>query len=296
MKDKIAFIINPISGVSNKKRIPPLIFRYLDMNKFEPTIVFTHYAGHATELAQGFIDSGFKCVVAVGGDGTVHEVAAALRDSDTALGIIPRGSGNGLARHLKVSLNIRKAIRQLNYSKVTSVDYCLMNGQPFFCTCGIGFDAYISSEFDKVKIRGFFGYLRKIITGFFKYKPQEYILTDDKGEEYCTKAFLITFANAAQWGFDAYIAPRASVKDGLFDITVIKKVHFFSSSILAIKLFTKSIGNSKHFKTHKAREIKIKSEDDMMFHLDGDPFGRGKEADIKIVSGGLKVFCARTFQ
>ena len=295
MKKKIAFIINPVSGVLNKKRIPVLIDKKLDKDTFEPEIVFTKHAGHATELAQEYVKKGFHYIVAVGGDGTVHEVANAIRDTDSCLGIIPTGSGNGLARHLHISMNIRKAISQLNTAKEAVIDYCLMNEAPFFCTCGIGFDAYVSMEFDKVKIRGFWGYVRKIATGFFKFKPQKYSLTYNN-QTLETKAFLITLANASQWGFNAYIAPRASVKDGILNVTIVKKIPFLQSSLLALKLFTKKLDNSKHIRTLTCSEFNVTSEKEMLFHLDGDPFGKGYEVNVRVIPNGLRVICPKTFQ
>ena len=295
MKKRIVFIINPISGISNKKRISALIDKRLDKNIFEPEIVFTKHAGHATELAREFVKQGCHYIVAVGGDGTVHEVAYAVRETDACLGIIPTGSGNGLARHLHISMNVRKAIEQLNTAKEAVIDYCLMNGTPFFCTCGIGFDAYISMEFDQVKIRGFWGYVRKIAVGFFKYKPQQYSLSYNN-QTLKTKAFLITIANASQWGFNAYIAPRASVKDGILNVTIVKKIPFFFSTLLAIKLFTKKLDNSKHIKTLTSSEFTVHSEGEMLFHLDGDPFGKGHEVNIQVVPNGLRVICPETFQ
>lgn len=295
MKKRIAFIINPVSGVLNKKKIPVLINKKLNKNIFEPEFVFTKYAGHATELAQEFVEKGFNYIVAVGGDGTVHEVANAVRDTNACLGIIPTGSGNGLARHLHISINILTAIKQLNTAKEAVIDYCLMNGTPFFCTCGVGFDAYVSMEFDKVKIRGFFGYVRKIVVGFFKYKPQKYRLIYNN-QTLETEAFLITLANASQWGFNAYIAPRASVKDGILNVTIVKKISFFFSALLAIKLFTKKIDNSKHITTLTCYEFNIHSNEEMLFHLDGDPFGKGFEVNVKVVPNGLRVIAPKTFQ
>lgn len=295
MKKRIAFIINPISGIFHKDRIPTLIRKNLDLSIFEPEIIFTQYAGHASELAKEFADKGFDYVVAVGGDGTVNETACALRHTDTALGIVPTGSGNGLARHLNISLSTKKAIKQLNKSKITTIDYCLINEKPFFCTCGVGFDAHISMEFCKVKKRGFFSYLRKIIIGFFSYEPEEYHLkSEDK--EFKTEAFLITIGNASQWGNAAYVAPKASVKDGFFDVVVLKKVSFFPALWLAVKLYTRKIDNNKYIKTWKAKELTVTTESSMPSHLDGEPFERGKQVHITVVPAGLKVFCAKKFQ
>ena len=295
MKKKIAFIINPISGIFHKDKIPALIRKNLDLSIFEPEVVFTQYAGHAYEIAKEYADKGFDYVVAVGGDGTVNETAHALCHTNTALGIIPTGSGNGLARHLHVSLSTRRAIKQLNKSKISTIDYCQINGKPFFCTCGVGFDAHISMEFCNVKKRGFFNYLRKIIVAFFSYKPNKYLLQSGE-EEFSTEAFLVTVCNASQWGNAAHIAPKASLKDGLFDVVILKEVRFFPALWIAVKLYIHKIDNDKYLKTWKTNELIVNSEKQVPTHLDGEPFERTKQVRINIVPAGLKVFCAKKFK
>ena len=295
MKKQIAFIINPISGIFHKDKIPALIRKNLDLSVFEPEIVFTQYAGHASEIAKEYADKGFYCVVAVGGDGTVNETACALRHTNTALGVVPTGSGNGLARHLHISLSTLIAIKQLNKSKISTIDYCLINDKPFFCTCGMGFDAHISMEFCNVKKRGFFSYLHKILISFLSYKPTKYHLKS-KEEEFSTEAFLVTVGNASQWGNAAYVTPKASLKDGFFDVVVLKEVHFFPIILLAVKLYTRKIDNDKYVKTWKTNELIINSEKPIPTHLDGEPFERTKQVRINIVPGGLKIFSTKEFQ
>jgi len=219
MKSKIAFIINPISGTGKKEDLPALIRQELDARMYEPEIVFTQSRGDGTILAKSFIDRGFQFIVAVGGDGTVNEVARALIHTDCSLGIIPIGSGNGLARHLGIPMNNKRAIQQLNVSETIQMDYGLVNGNHFFCTCGTGFDAYVSTEFAKGKRRGIMSYIEKIITGYFSYKSKKYQLLGN-GIDLKVKAFVLTFANASQWGNNAYIAPQASVQDGKMDISI----------------------------------------------------------------------------
>jgi len=295
MKKRIAFIINPISGIFHKDKIPALIRKNLDASIFEPKIVFTQYAGHASEIAKDFADKGFDCVVAVGGDGTVNEIACSLRHTNTALGIVPTGSGNGLARHLRVSLSTKRAIKQLNKSKIIHIDYGLINGKPFFCTCGVGFDAHISMEFCTVKKRGFFSYFYKIAIGFFSYKPEKYSLKS-KEKQLGTEAVFVTIGNASQWGNAAHIAPKASLKDGFFDVVVLKEVRFFSALWFAVKLYTHKIGNNKYIETWKTDELIINTENETPSHLDGEPFQKTKQVCVNIVPNGLKVFCSKNFQ
>ena len=154
MKKKAVFIINLKSGTSDKAAIPDLIDTTLDKELFDYEIAVTEYAGHASEIAAKAKDNGIDVVVAVGGDGTVNEVAKAIVHSNTALGIIPCGSGNGLARHLLLPINARKAIEVINRCEIRDLDYGIINGYPFFCTCGMGFDAFVSMKFAEAGKRG----------------------------------------------------------------------------------------------------------------------------------------------
>ena len=217
----IAFIINPISGTKTKNRVTKLIRELLDPLQFAPTVVVTEYAGHATQLAQQFAMQEYYAVVAVGGDGTVNEVASGLIGTNTALGIIPCGSGNGFARHLDISTRMNRAIEMLNNSEAIQVDYGLVNDKPFFSTCGVGFDAVVAQDFSDSD-RGLKGYVQSIFKDLFQYQPENYHLAGD-GIDQTTTAFLINFANAGQWGYDAYIAPKASVQDGWLDVAIVSK-------------------------------------------------------------------------
>lgn len=294
MKTNIAFIINPISGTRKKEDLPELIKRRLDADKFDAVIVFTEHRGHATELAKQFIGKDFKCIVAVGGDGTVNEVAQALVHTDCALGIIPIGSGNGLARHLGIPMNTRKAIDQLNQSESIVIDYGIVNKKPFFCTCGTGFDAYVSTEFAKGKKRGIMAYLEKIITGYFSYKSQNYHLKGN-GIDLNTKAFVMTFANASQWGNNAYIAPQASVQDGKLDISIMSNFPIIAIPTLALQLFTKTIDKDLFMTTLRSEELTLTREESGPFHYDGEPYEEGTEIHIKVIPEGLKVLVKKRF-
>ena len=294
MRHKIAFIINPISGTAQKKDLPALIQKGLDRRQFDPEIVFTQYRGHGTELAKEFVAKGFKYIVAVGGDGTVNEVGSAVVHTDCSLGIIPIGSGNGLARHLGVPMNLSKAIAQLNQSEPIFMDYGLVNGHPFFCTCGTGFDAYVSTEFAKGKKRGIMSYIEKIITGYFTYKSQNYHLLgndiDLKG-----KAFVLTFANASQWGNNAYIAPQASVQDGQIDISIMSNFPIIAIPALALQLFAKTIDKDLFMTTLRSSEITLFREESGPFHYDGEPYEEGTEIQVKAVHDGLKVLVKKRY-
>ena len=294
----IAFIINPISGgretQAAKRKLPKLIMQTLEAEQWLPNIVFTERAGHATELAHQFARMGFDAVVAVGGDGTVNEVARGLRDTQTALGIIPMGSGNGFARHLSIPIKPQKAIEMINHSEPISVDYGLANGRLFVSTCGTGFDALVADNFAGSNKRGFMTYLQNVLKEAVAYQPQTYHIVGD-GLDVTHKAFLITFANANQWGYEALIAPKASVQDGKMDIMLMSSHAILGSASLALRLFTGSIDDSHFMDTLRAKEITLERESAAPFHIDGDPVEMEKDIHIKIIPDGLKVLVEKRF-
>jgi len=289
----IAFIVNPIAGPKTKNRITKLIRDILDSQQFSPTVVVTEYAGHATQLAQQFAMQEYYAVIAVGGDGTVNEVASGLIGTSTALGIVPNGSGNGFARHLEISTRMNRAIEMLNSSEVIHVDYGIVNDVPFFSTFGIGFDAVVAHDFADSS-RGFKGYVQSIFKDLFQYKPETYHLQGE-GIDLTTTAFLVNFANAGQWGYDAYIAPKASLQDGLLDIAIVSEFPMVSAPSLALSLFTKNIDENLHMNTIRTKEMTLIRETEGAVHIDGTPTQMGKELHVKIVEDGLKVLVKKRF-
>lgn len=292
----IAFIINPISGTQNKKKLPKLISQLLDKEQWLENIVFTDHAGHAEELAHQYARMGFDAVVAVGGDGTVNEVARGLRDTETALGVIPIGSGNGFARHLGISLRIQRAMETINHSEVIKADYGLANGHFFITTCGTGFDALVADEFATAGKRGLATYVETIVKKVMTYESSTYhIVSEAEGIDTEERAFLITFANANQWGNDAYIAPKASIQDGKMDICILSSSALLGAPGLALRLFTKRIDSSLFVHTIKAKDIMLYREAATPFHLDGDPVEMEKDIHIQIVADGLRVLAEKRF-
>lgn len=289
----IAFIVNPISGTKAKNRVAKLIRELLDLQQFAPTVVVTEYAGHATQLAQQFAMEDYYAVVAVGGDGTINEVASGLIGTNTALGIVPNGSGNGFARHLDISTRMNRAIEMLNNSEVINVDYGLVNDQPFFSTCGVGFDAIVAQDFSDSS-RGFKGYLQSIFKDFFQYKADTYQLKGE-GIDITTTAFLVNFANAGQWGYDAYIAPKASVQDGWLDVAIVSEFPMTAAASLALSLFTKNIDEKLHMNTIRAKELTLTRTSEGPMHIDGTPVMMPAELHVKIVEEGLKVLVKKRF-
>ena len=289
----IAFIVNPISGTKAKNRVAKLIRELLDLQQFAPTVVVTEYAGHATQLAQQFAMEDYYAVVAVGGDGTINEVASGLIGTATALGIVPNGSGNGFARHLDISTRMNRAIEMLNNSEVINVDYGLVNDQPFFSTCGVGFDAIVAQDFSDSS-RGFKGYLQSIFKDFFQYKADTYQLKGE-GIDITTTAFLVNFANAGQWGYVAYIAPKASVQDGWLDVAIVSEFPMTAAASLALSLFTKNIDEKLHMNTIRAKELTLTRTSEGPMHIDGTPVMMPAELHVKIVEEGLKVLVKKRF-
>jgi YegS/Rv2252/BmrU family lipid kinase len=289
----IAFIVNPISGTKAKNRVAKLIRELLDTRQFAPTVVATEYAGHATQLAQHFAMEDYYAVVAVGGDGTVNEVASGLIGTNTALGIIPNGSGNGFARHLDISTRMNRAIEMLNSSEVINVDYGLVNDIPFFSTFGVGFDAVVAHDFADSS-RGLKGYVQSIFKDLFQYKPETYHL-EGEGIDLTTTAFLINFANAGQWGYDAYIAPRASVQDGWLDVAVVTEFPMTAAAGLALSLFTKDIDENLYMNTIRAKELTLTRTSAGAAHIDGTPTTMPDKLHIQIVEDGLKVLVKKRY-
>jgi len=287
-KKKISFIINPISGTRKKDSWPEIIRQTIDESRFDIRIFFTERAGHASELARKQVKKGISCIVAVGGNGTVNEVAVAVRDTPAAMGIVPCGSGNGLARHLQIPLKFTDALKLINEATVTSIDYGLVDDKPFFCTFGAGFDARISHVFARSEKRGFMRYLYIIVKEFFNYRSRKYKLNVD-GKKFKTRAMVVTIANSSQYGNNGYISPHADITDGELDVCIVRPFPKFKAALLALRLLRKSIDKSSYYRRIKGKKITISRKREGDVHLDGEPYTMGKKLKIRIVPKGLKV-------
>ena len=287
-KKKTVFIVNPISGTSDKKRIIRLIPKYMDAGNAEWCVRMTEYGGHAAELAHEAATQGADVVVAVGGDGTVNEVARSLIHTGTALGIIPCGSGNGLARHLRIPMKPEGALRVISSCHIEKLDYGMIDQVPFFCTCGVGFDAFISDCFARSRRRGLLSYVRNTLKEGLKYRPETYDITID-GEHQTHQAFLIACANASQYGNNFYIAPHASMADGLMDVTLMKPFSLLEAPRIALQLIRKSITRNSHVLSFRCRHLHIRRSAPGVIHFDGDPKEAGDELDIRLIPQGINV-------
>lgn len=284
----IVFIMNPISGTVSKSAIPSMIDKLLDKELFSYDIRETQYAGHATEIAHQAIDEGVDIVCAIGGDGTVNEVGRALIGSQTALAIIPCGSGNGLARHLMLPMDAGKAIKIINMCEIHDLDYGIINEKPFFCTCGMGFDAFISMKFAEAGKRGLTTYLENVLKEGLKYEPETYEIEDETGKKRY-KAFLISAANASQYGNNAYIAPQASMSDGKLDVIIMEPFDVLEAPQISIDMFNKTLDKNSKIKTFKTQHIHVSRKEPGLIHYDGDPVMTDADVDISIVSKGIKM-------
>lgn len=280
--------MNPISGTARKAAIPGLIEKTLDKEVYEYEIIETQYAGHASIIAEEAKNKGIDIVVAVGGDGTVNEVARAIINSQTALGIIPCGSGNGLARHLMLPLNVKKSIEVINYGEIHNLDYGVINSHPFFCTCGMGFDAFISMKFSEAGKRGPVTYVENVLKEGLNYKPETYEIIDEEGTRHY-KAFLISCANASQYGNNAYIAPQASMSDGLLDVIIMEPFDILEAPQVAIEMMNKTLDKNQKIKTFRTKHITIHRQNPGYIHYDGDPIMTDADVDIKLVSKGIRI-------
>ncbi len=284
----ILAIINPVSGTGSKDKIPRLIDTVVDHDKNDVSIIMSEYAGHASEIAAQAVNDGIDVVVAIGGDGTVNEVGSALVGTDTALAIVPSGSGNGLARHLRISMNASRALQVLNNGVVGKFDYCTVNGKPFFCTCGMGFDAAVSHKFANEGTRGFITYIKTTLTEFFKYKAQDYIIDID-GKRLEDRAFVIACCNAAQYGNNAYIAPRATMQDGLIDVTVMHGFSLVESPLVGARLFFRSLDKDRHVSIYRGKQVIIERMNEDFMHIDGDPVMMPAKLVIENISKGINI-------
>lgn len=287
-KKKILFIINPVSGVGRQKIVEELLPEKLDHSLFDIAISYTQYPHHAVKIAKEASERGTDIVVSVGGDGSANDVAQGLINSNSAMGIIPVGSGNGLAHHLKIPTNITKAIEIINRSKTSTIDTGLMNGKLFLSIAGLGFDALVAEKFAQSKRRGFWPYFKLVFFEYFKFKGHDYIINfDDKSIQ--RKALLISFANSNQFGYNVILAPKASIDDGYIDLCIVKRMSVINAAMAVPRLFLKNFDTSRHVEVYKVKEAKIQCSEPVFSHIDGDPHDHLSDVHMKIQPRSLKI-------
>ncbi len=287
-KRKICFIHNPVSGVRKFNRFEELVQQNLDLDKFEYSIRDTKSPKDAMRLASVAVQENFEIVVAVGGDGTINEVIQGLGNSSVILGIIPGGSGNGLARHLEIPLEPDKAIQQINKFRIKTIDIATINGYPFASIAGLGFDARVASKYRKVRRRGLYGYARVIAQEFFSYREREYTLTFN-GQQITRKAVLLSIANSNQFGYNTIIAPTSRADDGLLDVVVMKKFPLGELPRMIGLLFTGKIDQASYYESFKTKELFIVRRRGKRVNIDGEAIRMGREIFIRILPAAIKV-------
>jgi len=284
---QILFIVNPISGVGKQKEIEKSIDLYLDKNQFISEVAYTSHAKHAMELGRDAIGK-YDIVIAIGGDGSVNELADGLINTDLVIGVIPTGSGNGLARFLQIPLNVKEAIQVINRLKIIKIDTLTINERNFLNVAGVGFDAWISHKFATGGKRGFWGYFKSIVKEFLSYEAKEYELTID-GKKYVKRAFSITLANSSQFGFNAHISPLSKIDDGLIEVCLIRTFPWYIAPVLAFRLFAKNIDKSKYSEVIQGKEIEIRQSENIVTHIDGEPVAMGNHLKVKINPKSLNI-------
>lgn len=288
-KKQFVFIANPISGTHSKKAVVDAIPAVMARVEADFKIVWTEYAGHAEELARQSALEGADVCVAIGGDGTVNEVARALLHTDTALGIIPMGSGNGLARHLHIPLKPLRALDTIADAEVRVIDSGVINGHPFFCTCGMGFDAFISDRFANAGKRGFATYAKTTLVDGLSYKPEQYDITIDDMPAEHVQAYVLTAGNASQYGNDFFIAPGASLCDGLLSVTILSPFPLYSAPKVLYQMHAGTLERNVHSRMFACRHLHISRSAEGPVHFDGDPVRTTAEVDIRIEPSSLRV-------
>jgi len=287
---RLLLIVNPISGTADKSRLPQFVSQGIkEAMGYDVDLKKTTAKGDANRFAKEAVEQGYYGVIVAGGDGTVNEVATALCDTNVALGIIPSGSGNGLARHLEIPVDYDLSLEVIKQNNVVSCDYATVNDRPFFCTFGVGFDAAVSDRFSKQSKRGRFMYFKSAIEEYIKFEPQVYTISAN-GKIFTQNAFLVACCNASQYGNNAYIAPDASMSDGLLDIIIIHAGSPIDTAMLGVDLFTGYINRNTLLQSFQAPAAVIYRSQEGTAHIDGDPIDLGEIMDVKCHRSGLKIF------
>lgn len=289
---RLTLVINPKSGTLSKKGLDKWLPRHLSRLGYDVDVQFTSGPGDATCIAAEAAARGDYGVLACGGDGTVNEVATGLINTGTALGILPAGSGNGLARHIGIPVDVVLSLEVIVENNVQACDYGTVNGRPFFCTFGMGFDAAVSRRFSKKHRRGLNSYISSTVDEFIKYHPQTYEIV--AGDRVITdRAFLVAVCNASQYGNNAFIAPGASIMDGLLDVTIVHDGTMLENAWTGVEMLAGSIGNHGKIRTFRTKELHIRRAEPTPTHIDGDPAEFPAEVEVACHPGALKIFMPR---
>lgn len=258
------FIINPNAGSKNKAKYTKLI--HLIKSNSNHIIWETTEPLEAVAFTQKAIEKGATRIIAVGGDGTINEVASVLVGKAIPLGVIPVGSGNGLARHLNIPLDYKKAFKKTLVGASIKIDVGYINHKPFFCTAGIGFDAAVAHRFAMGNGRGLINYMKATIITLFKYTPIQVRINNNAIE----KVFSLSIANANQFGNNAYISPFSNIQDGQLELVKISILNKIQAGIIAVRLFKKNIHHSNNVTLQSCKQASIHYLNNAPIHIDGE--------------------------
>ncbi len=287
IKKKLLFIINPISGGKSKSKVDEIIQIQSDLDDFDFEIIYTEYPLHAKEIVEEKATE-FDAVIAVGGDGTINEIAKSLSQKGIPLGIIPMGSGNGLARYLGIPLKPKKAVEALFHSKIKEIDTATLNDHFFVSIAGIGFDSLIAAEFEKVKGRGFINYAKLSTKEYFGYNEEKYQIIID-GKKIERQAALVTFANSNQFGLNTIISPQADISDGFIDVCILKKPKLSQMPLLMQQIYTGKADKSSLLEIIKAKHIIIEPNKNGFANVDGESIKVGERVEVSLKAKSLKI-------
>jgi YegS/Rv2252/BmrU family lipid kinase len=263
-----------------------LIDLYLDKTKFESAIAYTKRAKHAIELTTENAAK-YDIIAAVGGDGSVNEVAKSLLNTNTALGIIPTGSGNGISRNLGIHMNLKKAILHINTGQ-KKIDIVKINTDYFIGTAGVGFDAYISWKFDEASTRGLFTYIKVAFKGFWTYQSTDCKVIYGAQEKKIKKGLLVTFANSKQYGNNIFIAPKAKIDDGLLRLVIVRKFPLSALLKFGYYLLSKQITKFKYTEEIVSNKMTLISSNTKI-HIDGEPLELANKIEVEVLHKKIKV-------
>jgi len=289
IQSSFLFVINPRSGTRLQHGVEQVIAIIEEKVKeagHTGQCVVTQAAGHATQLAQQAVQSNqWTTIVVVGGDGTVNEVARAMVNSTISLGILPLGSGNGLARHLGIPLTLPESIDFLLQSKPVFIDSATLNGRPFFCVAGLGFDAYVGYLFSQQAQRGWGTYVKVSMNAYWNYMPQRVRVNQEEKQVYS-----ISFANAGQFGNNAWVAPQADLTDGQLEVCTVLPFPKWYGTALTYWLFTKQMKTTDYISYQSLSEIVVETEEPALVHYDGEPWRLNTtRIEVKIIPRSLLV-------
>jgi len=287
-KIKILFIVNPISGIGKQKKFEQILDRHIDKERFDFTIEYTQYAGHATEIAAAAVNK-YDVVTAVGGDGSINEVAKALVKTETALAIIPCGSGNGLARALHIPVQPWRAIRFLNSAEFKTIDTCQVNDKFFLSIAGAGYDSQVARRYEFFPGRGFKTYFLAVITSFRKYKPIEYEINID-GVRIKRTALLVTVCNSSQYGYGFRISPKASLTDGLLDVVIVKKPEAWRVPFVLLNIALGLAHKSKCFEILQGKHVELFGNKKRWVNLDGETVRLDQTLNFDVEKNNIVIF------